>query len=380
MAKLLGRSKSLHSKASPKDQGTLALVPDSGKDDIAASNNFGATESHSVAMNPKVQPQSPDVLMRPRMRSGSAEPPKQPQSMRAKEELTRDDNTPRHGTPSPKRIYYALDIPRENSIGIALGSPAQSPWKSVMASYNTDYVTSAGGTVTNITSEVREGTVTPRPKVSRWRSIFGRKPSPSPANAPFYQAQQPSEQLARDRNMDLESLNSSTSSPDLQAGKFGLQGVRKKNTASKEPKAGSRNAPPMPVFETSLAETVSAHSETGRNLHPKTYAGIVRSIPKLSVPRNTQDHSSTATGSGLLLDIDIPSIEMERYSVMFGSLLKPDLPSSLLERRQGNVDKLKPLNEFSRKVGNIFVAWKNYTNSVPEWQLSRRRGCPKTSA
>ena len=50
---------------------------------------------------------------------------------------------------------------------------------------------------------------------------------------------------------------------------------------------------------------------------------------------------------GQLLDVDIPSVEMERYSVMFGNLLpKPaGMSSSLLARRQATLDKLKTVNE-----------------------------------
>jgi hypothetical protein len=49
---------------------------------------------------------------------------------------------------------------------------------------------------------------------------------------------------------------------------------------------------------------------------------------------------------GPLLNVDIPSIEMERYSVMFGSVIKPNTSaSSLLARRQATLDKLKMVNE-----------------------------------
>ncbi|KAJ9645864.1 hypothetical protein H2199_002907 [Coniosporium tulheliwenetii] len=52
-----------------------------------------------------------------------------------------------------------------------------------------------------------------------------------------------------------------------------------------------------------------------------------------------------------MLDIEIPNIQMERYSVMFGTVLQPahpPVPQSLLVRRQGNTDRLKPLNELKR--------------------------------
>ena len=58
---------------------------------------------------------------------------------------------------------------------------------------------------------------------------------------------------------------------------------------------------------------------------------------------------SQSYSSGGMLDVDIPTTQMERYSVMFGSVLqKPTssaTPSSLLARRQATLDKLKTVNE-----------------------------------
>ena len=52
---------------------------------------------------------------------------------------------------------------------------------------------------------------------------------------------------------------------------------------------------------------------------------------------------------GLLLNVDIPTTQLERYSVMFGSVLqKPPntvTSSSLLARRQATLDRLKTVNE-----------------------------------
>jgi hypothetical protein len=52
---------------------------------------------------------------------------------------------------------------------------------------------------------------------------------------------------------------------------------------------------------------------------------------------------------GLMLDVAIPSVQMERYSIMFGSVLqKPvstNTTSSLLARRQATLDRLKTVNE-----------------------------------
>lgn len=54
---------------------------------------------------------------------------------------------------------------------------------------------------------------------------------------------------------------------------------------------------------------------------------------------------STRAGKGLLLDVEIPSIKMERYSVMFGNLLDAKRDSALLNRRQAAVEKLNAISD-----------------------------------
>ncbi|KAF4625850.1 hypothetical protein G7Y89_g12312 [Cudoniella acicularis] len=63
--------------------------------------------------------------------------------------------------------------------------------------------------------------------------------------------------------------------------------------------------------------------------------------------KDTNHSGHTGNYSGQMLDVDIPSIQMERYSIMFGSVLqKPTTTAStLLARRQATLDKLKTVNE-----------------------------------
>ncbi|KAI1766212.1 hypothetical protein GGR53DRAFT_223422 [Hypoxylon sp. FL1150] len=59
------------------------------------------------------------------------------------------------------------------------------------------------------------------------------------------------------------------------------------------------------------------------------------------------DHKPNS--SGPLLDVEIPSVTMERYSVMFGSVLQPQSQPSLLARRQATVQKLKTIDDAVEK-------------------------------
>lgn len=61
---------------------------------------------------------------------------------------------------------------------------------------------------------------------------------------------------------------------------------------------------------------------------------------------NPPAQPSSALSSSPLLDIEIPSIKMERYSVMFSNVLNPQATSSsLLARRQATLEKLRTIND-----------------------------------
>jgi hypothetical protein len=55
---------------------------------------------------------------------------------------------------------------------------------------------------------------------------------------------------------------------------------------------------------------------------------------KLTRTRSKRKIPDLQLEGGPMLDVDIPSVQMERYSVMFGSLLHPQRSDSLLARRQ----------------------------------------------
>lgn len=77
---------------------------------------------------------------------------------------------------------------------------------------------------------------------------------------------------------------------------------------------------------------------------PKTAAAI-------SVPPTAAEPLDSSSVAGSFLNVEIPSIKMERYSIMFGSVLdKTDSSSSsLLARRQATLERLKTINERIQK-------------------------------
>lgn len=64
--------------------------------------------------------------------------------------------------------------------------------------------------------------------------------------------------------------------------------------------------------------------------------------------------SSAAQSGHRLLDVEIPNITLERYSVMFGNLLHPR-PASLLARRQATLGKLKTISDKVPEEDRLFL-------------------------
>ncbi|RAR10837.1 hypothetical protein DDE83_004870 [Stemphylium lycopersici] len=96
-------------------------------------------------------------------------------------------------------------------------------------------------------------------------------------------------------------------------------------------------------------------SFTTPNLPTRSMADKPPAMPNVKVSENSSDaptvgsKNSTSLGSPLL-DITLPDITMERYSVMFGNLLQSDPSrSSLLARRQVDTEKVKPLKDLPVK-------------------------------
>ncbi|RDA82970.1 hypothetical protein CP532_0862 [Ophiocordyceps camponoti-leonardi (nom. inval.)] len=87
--------------------------------------------------------------------------------------------------------------------------------------------------------------------------------------------------------------------------------------------------------------------------------------------------------SDKLLDVDIPDVTMERYSVMFGHLLENRSTTSLLARRQANRDKIKAIRDGegqtpSKKpeVPSCFPNIMISGSSIPPMRLAPSEGSP----
>ena len=269
---------------------------------------------------------------------------------------------------STTTLYSTTQLPEgEGIIGIALGSPTMPPqhWN-----VPTDFVTQSQGTVTQITSNGQppeasrpvngtQGDVS-KPKISRWKSIFKKTaPPPKPNKDTFYQLAKAvnSARLVNQQaneSVDFPSVNfdddASTRPSPTATFKADIRPSRNKKgqgePADTRPRALTVGSVPNGKVKSPLSRfALSPRPQRPMNDSPQ--------LPSVTVSGASQTTSPRIALDKPLLDVDIPEVHMERYSVMFSGLLQPqatNTSSSLLHRRQGNADKVTPLSGLSIKV------------------------------
>lgn len=257
----------------------------------------------------------------------------------------------------------------EGVIGIALGSPTMPP-QHYNVPHSTDFVTQKQGTVTEITSNNQSseasrlvnGTQTeaPKPKLSRWKSIFKKTaPAPKPNKDTFYQLAKAANSARVVNQQAIESVDfqsftfeddASTKPSPTATFKSDIRPSRSKKgqvePADTRPRA-------LTVGSTPAGKAKSPMSKFALSPRPQRPAQDSPQPPSVKVSGTSHDTSLRKTVEKPLLDVDIPQVQLERYSVMFSGLLEPqnnNSSSSLLYRRQGNTDKVTPLSGLSTKV------------------------------
>jgi hypothetical protein len=350
--------------------------------------------AHAKTVDMRVE--TPDLLQRPRTSGGPADRGKLFHRKVAPGPLSSEKQTvkfPELPASSSTTVLYTAEVREEGIIGIALGSPSMaSPWN--INSQSTDFVSSGHGTVTHISSPnsltgpAESKHEHAKPKISRWKSIFGRKqhfprqppqpvqqpqrqktppPPPQPQqqqqpqkeqqqSPPFEQTQQTASPPRVDSHHEDEFLEpreapKPDSPPGVMLFKPEIRGSRKTLMPSQNPPM----QPPKPKTIAEIADTAGRRrtvalkkADTSPKSPPKDRTAPP-TLPTVVISNGLQNSSARTLNDKPLLDVEIPRIQMERYSVMFGSLLQPNRSSSLLVRRQGNSDRLKPLNELSMK-------------------------------
>ena len=251
----------------------------------------------------------------------------------------RTSSLPRSDTPdSMEAMPTHLNVP-QMEIGMALGSPTHQPtdWQSQVP-----VVSSArNGTPDSVDTYVDNDAYVGAPskqKASKWKifgGLFGgSKKNQGGSPQAFYQLQPEGAVAQATGEADYANFGEPVSSSEPKPPKSRGRGRTNSQQKAEKYKPDMKRAQTVPLnFD-------FQDSSRGR---------IMTGTPEITLdggPLDVHPGQKYAHG-GPLLDVDIPSIEMERYSIMFGSLLqKPTgTSSSLLARRQATLDRLKTVNE-----------------------------------
>lgn len=299
-------------------------------------------------------------------------------------------------------VLHAVESP-EDVIGIALGSPTvgshwtstpQATTENLIADAQMSLQSHANASTTTITGPQTQ----PKPKVSRWKSLF-KKTAPPPKEKPsFYQLAQQVTPARADSHHDTSpklkpgpklkteggvTLPVSVYNPDIRASRNKSQ----ENVSSKEVQHGRKRSATLDAGRSAPRYRFQRSATTPN----PPQAGPGKSDMKFLEGPPAQSPQTTA-GAGLL-GVDIPDTKLDRYSVMFSGVLEPTPNrSSLYQRRQEKADaeNVKPLDKISIKVCRVHVghpqSWnvanvdKDDKESLPEPpKLPRRATSPTVS-
>ncbi|KAK7534196.1 uncharacterized protein J3D65DRAFT_476645 [Phyllosticta citribraziliensis] len=344
--KSLSRSKSMNLKRSKRSD-QKATVPDLSAPRVAVPDVKPRRDARNTNNPPRDHPHRADSgtasgneseLQRPKTATAKSHQEPAPQDHQVRIVLNADAEPAKDPTPAPAAVVKdSAEILRQETnmpIGMALGSPSHitpGMWKQFNppTPSQTDFTAEQ-----TLAPAARPMTSDGGKKKSNiWKSLFGAKQAPKTPQ-PFYQLQaaplqktvKPPSPPSLEKNGDKHTVIPVDPSLTTQQNKM-TEG-RKLSKAHRTEKHGK------------------SRSRSKSNADGKTLDALNSTVPPPTIEEDGLTPAQRAATSPLL-NVDIPNVEMERYSIMFGNVLKREPSSNLLQRRQGNKDVLKPLNSES---------------------------------
>ncbi|CAM1511344.1 Fc.00g088570.m01.CDS01 [Cosmosporella sp. VM-42] len=221
------------------------------------------------------------------------------------------------------------------AIGMALGSPSQAP-EYVAAPWETSRAMPTAFPLPEPVEDTQSKT-----KTRKW-GIFGRSKS----------------KRGRPENRPQRSMTDSSHTPNTSvssgAGSFQRNGGQVDQDTRKTPKHKPIviRSQTEPMGAQVLSKEAKPSKELSRKTSTKSLRGDSSKPKKLERPPPASPIPPVPQLSGPFLNVEIPTITMDRYSVMFGDVLQSQQPaSSLLARRQATLDRLKTINDEIVKEG-----------------------------
>ena len=273
---------------------------------------------------------------RPRTASSPHRRPEQTQTPQLPQAQTSAAASLALHTPHQSRVVCdAEGRQQEVVIGMALGSPSQNPLPPLPheAGLNDRYHTLSPQT--SVTEEELYQAKEVHKQKGKWKGfggLFAKKSASMPVSpaSPLYATQTTTQGITH-REIRPHALS------------HGSYSARQAETPrmNREVAQDSPRQLKMPVSKYSNHKPDMQRSHTTPMFQVERHTPTPPPPPKDVLYQESVVQSPAATS---LLEVEIPSVTMDRYSVMFGSVLQPKQPS-LLVRRQAQLDKLKNLDE-----------------------------------
>ncbi|MCJ1391986.1 hypothetical protein MMC18_004853 [Xylographa bjoerkii] len=242
--------------------------------------------------------------------------------------------------PSHSLSIQAPSYSEDMAIGMALGSPSQSPFPSLLQDppeSMLSFANRAPRSFVSSQSDTREDTNVEeagkqRGKWKMFGGLFGKKAPSNPVSpaSPFYNLQYPAADIVnidsqsphieklRSRNMAESRQQQQTTSRDLDL----IRAATRKKVLSKNKKQDTRPE---------LRKARTTNFFHGGRRSPTKTSNDDRGAPLLE-------------NKPMMLRVDIPDVSLDRYSIMFSQVLKPEQPS-LMVRRQAQLERLKTVGD-----------------------------------
>lgn len=243
-----------------------------------------------------------------------------------------------YGSCPPSSSGSMASYPDPHTIGVAVGSP------SVYAN-PPRFETPTPRPGTSNSSVQQEGSP-PKRKTSRWRKIGGLFKAKSaiekPTPAPFYQVRLNDQELQQQRQREQRSSPETLSAPPVAQPPWANGYPKGHNYREIYPEIEDDNK----YQEVKVDRKPNGYAQ--KSTEPSNqYQYAPGEAPwDFLIDEEKKDNRSAEGKVEPLLDVDIPDVHMERYSVMFGGLLGgKGNRSTLLARRSRHLDKLKTQDE-----------------------------------
>lgn len=238
------------------------------------------------------------------------------------------------------------------AIGMALGSPSQAP-EHMPAPWNTPSAVAAAFDIPEPLEDVQT-----KPKAKKW-GIFSRSKSKRgrPEN-------RPKRSMTDISNPSNTSISSGAGSLAAAQGMKGSLDQSARKTPKHKPIVIRSQTDPGAIHQAQPEEPKPSR-ELNRKASTKSLRGESPTSRLVEEPLPSPIPPVPQL-SGPFLDIQIPSVTMERYSIMFGSVLQTQASSGLLARRQANLDCLMTIkDEISRESGEELPRPRRATSPQP---------------